>query len=227
MKLVVLTGGIACGKSTVSDIFRHKHNFCIIDLDKITHDLQKKGNVCYKILVKSFGEEILDKETREIDRRVLGSIIFSNEEKRRLLNKIMHPKIFKSMIYSIFINWIKNKKVIVLDIPLFFETKMPRFCFNEIITVCTDPDIQKKRLMQRNSLSEKDADERISKNIPLSIKKSLSTFVIENNDSMEHLTTQVDEIAVNLKKKRLVQYPGPIGVIIFGILVFVLIFMYR
>lgn len=192
MSLVIgLTGGIASGKSTVSNMLKEM-NITVIDADVEARLAVEKGEPAYQKIVAEFGDDIL-LDTEEIDRVKLGSIIFHNAEKRQLLNSIVHPEVRKRMNDQVEAARVRGEQVIVLDIPLLFESKLT-YMVEKTILVYVDRDIQLKRLMERNDLSMENAEARIKSQMPLSEKVALADAVINNNGSITETKKQVIEV---------------------------------
>ena len=189
MSLVIgLTGGIASGKSTVSTMFKEM-NIRVVDADVEARLAVMKGEAAYFQIIDTFGKDIL-LEDGEIDRQELGSIIFHQEEKRKLLNEIVHPKVRKRMMEQVEEAQQTGGEVIVLDIPLLFESKLT-YMVEKTILVYVDYDIQLERLMKRNSLSIDEAKARIQSQMPLNEKMKLADAVINNNGSIEETKKQL------------------------------------
>ncbi|MEH6993032.1 dephospho-CoA kinase [Neobacillus drentensis] len=192
MSLVIgLTGGIASGKSTVSNMLKEMA-ITVIDADVEARLAVEKGEPAYQKIIAEFGDDIL-LDTEEIDRVKLGSIIFHNAEKRQLLNGIVHPEVRKRMNNQVEAAKVRGEQVIVLDIPLLFESKLTHMV-EKTILVYVDRDIQLNRLMERNDLSLEDAEARISSQMPLSDKVALADAVINNNGSITESKKQLIEI---------------------------------
>ncbi|HLO10948.1 MAG TPA: dephospho-CoA kinase [Pseudoneobacillus sp.] len=192
MALIIgLTGGIASGKSTVSRMLVEM-NIPVIDADIEARRVVEKGEKAYKKIIETFGLEIIT-ETGEIDRVKLGSIVFHDENKRMELNAIVHPAVRERM------NAEKEKKVlagepiIVLDIPLLFESNLSHMV-EKTILVYVDNEIQLERLMSRNQLSLNEANARIKSQMPLKDKLQLADEVINNNGTIENTKIQLIEI---------------------------------
>ncbi|AZU63582.1 dephospho-CoA kinase [Neobacillus mesonae] len=189
MTLIVgLTGGIASGKSTVSNMLKEM-KITVIDADVEARLAVQNGEPAYIKIVAEFGREIL-LPNGEIDRPKLGSIIFHQEEKRQLLNQIVHPEVRRQMNEKIDQAKNANEEVIVLDIPLLFESKLT-FMVEKTILVYVDEETQLKRLMERNNLSPADAKARIDSQMPLSEKVSLADAIIDNNGTIEETKNQL------------------------------------
>lgn len=191
--VIGLTGGIGTGKSTVSQILKDK-GFPVIDLDVISHEVIEFPSVIEKI-IQSFGREVLvdDKSgNRSISREKLGKIIFADKEKRFVLNSIMHPEVLKVMHKKILEYKSKKYKIIFVEIQLLFEVQWEKE-FDYILLVGAENDIQVKRVLERDSRSEKEAWNIINSQMPLDIKREKSDFVIENNGNIDDLNRKVDK----------------------------------
>ena len=168
MSLVIgLTGGIASGKSTVSNMLKEM-DIAVIDADVEARLAVEKGEPAYQKIVAEFGDEIV-LPNGEIDRQKLGSIIFHNTEKRQLLNSIVHPEVRKRMNDQVDAAKSRGEKVIVLDIPLLFESKLTSIV-EKTILVFVDRGVQLQRLMERNDLSFEEAEARVNSQMPLGKK---------------------------------------------------------
>ncbi|PFP27777.1 dephospho-CoA kinase [Bacillus sp. AFS073361] len=192
MSLVIgLTGGIASGKSTVSNFFKEM-NITVVDADIEARLAVMKGEAAYFKIIAEFGEDILLADG-EIDRPKLGSIIFHQVEKRQLLNDIVHPEVRRRMKDQVETAKKNGEEVVVLDIPLLFESKLT-YMVDKTLLVFVDNETQLKRLMARNNLSVMDAEARIHSQMPLSDKLRLADAVINNNGSVEDTKKQLLEI---------------------------------
>ncbi|QCJ43702.1 dephospho-CoA kinase [Bacillus sp. S3] len=197
MTLVIgLTGGIASGKSTVSNMFKEM-DITVIDADVEARLAVEKGEPAYYKIIAAFGREIL-KEDGEIDRPILGSIIFHHAEKRQLLNEMTHPEVRKRMMEQVEKAKKNHEKVVVLDIPLLFESKLT-YLADKTILVYVDNEIQLHRLMARNHFTLDEAEARIRSQMPLSEKVALADAVIYNNGSITETKKQLMEVLINWK----------------------------
>lgn len=182
-----LTGGIASGKSTVANMLK-EWNIPVIDADTIAREVVNVGEEAYVRIVETFGEDILQ-ENGEIDRAKLGALIFHDEEKRKQLNAIVHPAVRKKMLEERD-DILKDKPVVVLDIPLLFESNLTHFV-DKIIVVYVDDAIQLERLMKRNGFSQEEALARIRSQMPLNEKKAYADAVIDNNGTIDQTRQQL------------------------------------
>lgn len=195
MSIVIgLTGGIASGKSTVSNLLKEM-NIPVIDADVEARLAVEKGEPAYFKIVKEFGSDIL-MPNEQIDRQKLGSIIFHHNDKRQLLNEIVHPEVRNRMKKQIKEATELGKGIIVLDIPLLFESKLT-YMVDKTILVFVDKNVQLKRLMERNNLSREEAEARINSQMPLSEKFALADEVINNNGSINETKKQLMDILIN------------------------------
>ncbi|MFW0781057.1 dephospho-CoA kinase [Rossellomorea marisflavi] len=189
--IIGLTGGIASGKSTVSALLQEK-GYTIIDADLAARMVVEVGQPAYLAIVEAFGKGILQ-ENGQIDRAVLGAIIFNDQTKRNLLNGIVHPAV-RSMMLSHKDEAVENgKQTIIKDIPLLFESDLT-WMVDRTIVVTVEKDVQLSRLMKRNKMTEEEAASRISSQLPLREKVEKADAVIDNNGSVEDTLKQVEEL---------------------------------
>lgn len=192
MTLVVgLTGGIASGKSTVSNMLKEM-GITVIDADVESRLAVQYGEPAYKQIIDNFGEEIL-LPNGEIDRQKLGSIIFHDEQKRQLLNQIVHPEVRRRMNDKKDVALKNNEKIVILDIPLLFESKLSNMV-DRTLLVYVERTVQLTRLMERNHLSEEEAEARIQSQMPLAEKIKLADTIINNNGQLAETKRQLEEI---------------------------------
>jgi dephospho-CoA kinase len=194
--IIGLTGGIASGKSTASQILQAK-GIPVVDADKIAREVVEPGKEAYEKVVAFFGSEIL-REDKTINRPRLGEIIFNDKEKRSRLNEIVHPSIRAEMKRQA-IFYIENGfSLVVLDIPLLFESKLTHMV-EQTWLIYADPEVQLKRLMMRDGFSETQAISRINSQMPIDEKRELADVVIENNGSMAELEEKLSILINQLR----------------------------
>ena len=189
-KIIGITGGIASGKSTVTNFLRQR-GFQVVDADALVHQLQKPGGRLFKALVQHFGQEII-LENGELNRPLLASLIFSNTEEREW-SKQIQGEIIREELASLRDNLAQQESVFFMDIPLLFEQDYSSW-FDETWLVYVDRDVQLKRLMKRDQLSKELAEARLSAQWPLEEKKGLASQVIDNNGSQDQLLAQVNSL---------------------------------
>jgi dephospho-CoA kinase len=188
---VGLTGGIACGKSTVSEMFvrRGAH---LIDFDDLAHDVQKPGRAAWEKVVEYFGDSILLPD-KNIDRKKLAKIVFTDSDKLAALNQIVHPYVFLEWHGYLEKIGSKEKNAIFLAaVPLLFEIKRQHL-FDVTLLVIVSPEEQLKRLMVRNGLTREDAQKRIKSQMPIEQKVALADIVIDNQKTVAETETKVEE----------------------------------
>ncbi|CAH2302723.1 dephospho- kinase domain-containing isoform X2 [Pelobates cultripes] len=197
MFLVGLSGGIASGKSTVVLILR-KLGCAVIDADVLARQVVQQGTPAYNKIVYHFGKEVL-LDNGELDREKLGSIIFSDPEKRGLLNSITHSPIRKAMLKQILWYFFLGYRYVILDIPLLFESRNLIHYMKHTILVYCDPQTQTERLILRNGLSREDAMKRLASQLPIDSKVPLADLVINNSGDRDSTRQQVLQLHARLE----------------------------
>ncbi|XP_053309215.1 dephospho-CoA kinase domain-containing protein [Spea bombifrons] len=197
MFLVGLSGGIASGKSTVVNILREL-GCAIIDADVLARQVVQLGTPAYNQIVHHFGEQVLLKNG-ELDREKLGSIIFSDPEKRALLNSITHPPIRRAMLKQTLWYFVMGYRYVILDIPLLFESRhLTRYMKHTVLVYC-DPQTQVERLIRRSGLSREDVLKRLASQLPLDSKLPLADHVINNSGDRDSTRRQVLQLHARLE----------------------------
>ena len=195
--LMGLTGGIACGKSTVADMLA-QHGFEILDTDDVAHQCLERAGDCYEDVVDTFGEQILD-DAGTIDRQILGRIVFQDPAQRKTLEKIMHP-----VIGATWHTWGQNVRDRDVQgcvvIPLLFEGGAVEG-WDAIVCISAAPETVMARLTARG-LTREEACLRIESQLPLPEKERQSNYVIENNGSLSELETNVRNLINELVSSR-------------------------
>ncbi len=192
MTLIVgLTGGIATGKSTVTKMFQSV-DIPVIETDKIARELLKKGTEGYEEVVSSFSRSIL-LTNDEINRKKLATIVFGNPQRRNTLNEIVHPRVESIVRTEIQKHKELGTKIIVLDVPLLFETGFIDLV-DKTVVVYTTFKKQKERLMERERIDKEYAELKISSQIPLNRKVDLADYVIDNSTSILNTRKEFNEV---------------------------------
>lgn len=194
--IIGLTGSIASGKSTVSNMLS-KLGFPIIDADLIARIVVEKGSKTLESITESFGEEVIA-DDGSLHREKLGEIIFTNPSKRKQLNDIIHPAIRAEMLRQKEELIKEGHPTIVMDIPLLFESKLSHYV-DKVLVVTVTEEIQLARLMARNNYSLEEAKARIQSQLPLSIKEKGADAVIYNNGTIESTEEQLNKILLAWK----------------------------
>ncbi|MBU6129494.1 dephospho-CoA kinase [Staphylococcus aureus] len=181
-KVIGLTGGIASGKSTVSELLS-VFGFKVVDADKAAREAVKKGSKGLAQVREVFGDEAID-ENGEMNRRYMGDLVFNHPEKRLELNAIIHP-IVRDTMEEEKQEYLKQGYNVIMDIPLLFENELEN-TVDEVWVVYTSESIQMDRLMQRNNLSLEDAKARVYSQISIDKKSRMADHVIDNlGDKLE------------------------------------------
>jgi len=186
---IVLTGGIATGKSTVATIFKG-YGFEIIDADKIAHEML---DLHHKEIARLFGSEYVEEE--KVVRKKLGALIFANEKEKKRLEALLHPLIFEE-IEKQAIELDKNEAPYLVDIPLFFESN--RYPIEKSIVVYIPQEMQLERLMKRDNSTQEEAQNRIDAQLDIEEKKHRATYLIENKRDLESLKRVCDRVKVKI-----------------------------
>ncbi|MFS9022479.1 dephospho-CoA kinase [Streptococcus infantis] len=189
-KIIGITGGIASGKSTVTEFLRQK-GFQVVDADAVVHQLQKPGGQLYQVLVEHFGEKIL-LENGELNRPLLASLIFSNPEEQEW-SKRTQGEIIREELAALRNQFAQTEALFFMDIPLLFEQNYASW-FDETWLVYVNRDVQLERLMKRDQISKEAAESRLNSQWPLERKISLASHSLDNNGNQEQLIAQVVQL---------------------------------
>jgi len=196
MKIIGLTGGIATGKSTVSEMLRRR-GIPIIDADQIARDVVRPGRCAWKKIRKAFGDDILS-ANGEVDREKLAGIVFQDTQARMKLNHATHPHISRQILKQLIMYFLKGTPLVILDAPLLLESST-RKMVGSVVVVSTDPETQLKRLMARNGYTIEEATQRVQAQMPLKEKCEMADYVIDNSGSLtateQQLDTMLEEIS--------------------------------
>lgn len=189
-KIIGITGGIASGKSTVTEFLRQK-GFQVVDADAVVRQLQKPGRRLYQVLVVHFGEKIL-LENGELNRPLLASLIFSNPEEQEW-SKRTQGEIIREELAALRNQFAQTEALFFMDIPLLFEQDYASW-FDETWLVYVNRDVQLERLMKRDQISKEAAESRLNSQWPLERKISLASHSLDNNGNQEQLIAQVVQL---------------------------------
>ena len=189
-----LTGGIASGKTTITNYIRKHKNIPILDADNLSRELIKPNTYGYKKILEYFGNQIIDNNNnleKAINRTLLRKIIFNNSESKEWVEKLLHPLIKERMIEEC--SRYANNQTILLVIPLLFEAKFEDIC-TEIWLVKCPSKLQKKRLIKRDKISEKEAYEIINFQLSFEEKRKLSDIILDNSDDQNKWINKIKEL---------------------------------
>ena len=181
-KIIGLTGGIATGKSTVSELLT-AYGFKVVDADVASRKAVKKGSKGLDQIREKFGQEAID-DNGEMNRKYVGELVFNNPEQRIELNKIVHP-IVREIMEEEKNHYLNEGYNVIMDIPLLFENDL-QDTVDEVWVVYTSESIQIERLMERNDLSQEDAKARVYSQISIDKESRMADHVIDNlGDKLE------------------------------------------
>ncbi|OGR83218.1 MAG: dephospho-CoA kinase [Elusimicrobia bacterium RIFCSPLOWO2_01_FULL_54_10] len=183
-----LTGGIASGKSTVLEIFRRKGAH-VLDCDKMAREAVKKGKPALSKIRRKFGPKVIKKDG-SLNRPALAKLVFADFRKRKALEAIVHPQVKQEVFRRL--KKIKNG-VVIVDVPLLFEAGWQHY-FDKNIVVWAPRKAQIARLAGRNGLAGSQAADRIAAQMPLSKKKKLADFTVDNSEKKARAATQARHI---------------------------------
>src|SRR4029450_9305795 len=188
MLKVGLTGSIAVGKTHVCDVFREL-GCAVLDADRAARDVVEPGTKGLELVADAFGGSVL-RPDGTLDRAKLGSIVFADEEKRQLLNSIIHP-----LVFEVQDRWLKELEredpdgIAIVDAALMIESGGYRR-FGTLIVAWGEPELQLQRLMARDNLSRADAERRIASQMPQDEKKRHADFLIDTSKDYEDTARQ-------------------------------------
>ncbi|MDK3162311.1 dephospho-CoA kinase [Kamptonema cortianum] len=185
-----LTGGIACGKSTVADFFGKM--IPVVATDKIGHEMLLKGSPAHPDLLRAFGAGILDGEGH-VSREKLAGLVFQDDSKRKTLEGIVHPLIrleWKKRVHELQNRMSHSQSMVIVEIPLLFEANAEEE-FDRIVCVASSQQTQINRLMKTRGLVPEEAEKRIRSQMSVAEKMDRSDFVVWNEFHLSHLQRQV------------------------------------
>ncbi|UDI78060.1 dephospho-CoA kinase [Staphylococcus taiwanensis] len=191
-KVIGLTGGIATGKSTVSELLT-AFGFKVVDADIAARKAVEKGSKGLEQVKAQFGEEAITQDG-EMDRKYMGELVFNHPEKRLELNEIVHP-IVREIMESEKQMYLNEGYNVIMDIPLLFENDL-QDTVDEVWLVYTSESIQIDRLMERNDLSIEDAKARVYSQISIDKKSRMADHVIDNLGDKLELKQNLEKLLV-------------------------------
>lgn len=189
-KVIGLTGGIASGKSTVSELLS-AHGFKIVDADIASRQAVEKGTKGLERVKEAFGEQAID-ENGEMNRAYVGEVVFNQPEKRLELNEIVHP-IVREIMEKEKTQYLSEGYHVIMDIPLLFENNL-QDTVDEVWLVYTSESIQIDRLMERNNISMEEAKARVYSQISIDKKRRMADREIDNRDTKLELKQNLENL---------------------------------
>ena len=197
VRIIGITGGIASGKSTVTEFLRQQ-GYQVIDADQVVHELQEPGGRLYQALLSTFGSSILQEDGR-LDRPKLGAMIFGNpqllEQSSQIQNQIIREELAgrRDLLAE-------TEDIFFMDLPLLFELQYEDW-FDQIWLVDVTEETQLSRLMSRNALSQEEAEKRIAAQLSLREKRKRADVLIDNNGSLEATRQQIRDALQKLERR--------------------------
>ena len=197
VRIIGITGGIASGKSTVTEFLRQQ-GYQVIDADQVVHELQEPGGRLYQALLTAFGSAILQEDGR-LDRPKLGAMIFGNpellEQSSQIQNRIIREELAgrRGLLAE-------KEDIFFMDLPLLFELQYEDW-FDQIWLVDVTVETQLSRLMTRNALSQEEAEKRIATQLSLQEKRNRADVLIDNNGPLELTQEQLREALQKLERR--------------------------
>jgi len=191
---LALTGGIACGKSETGRIFSDE-GFAVLDTDTVAHELMRAGTPVFEQVVTRFGKSVVG-EDGELDRRMLGGLVFADSATRSILNSLVHPAVISAVE-----RWVDEQSgdAAVL-VPLLFEVGWLAG-WTSVVCVSANEPLVFQRLKERG-MSHEEARRRIEAQMPLAEKEEKSNFVIENNGSLDELRAETIKVLERVRQQR-------------------------
>jgi dephospho-CoA kinase len=204
-KTIALTGGIGTGKSTVSRLFAAL-GAVVVDADAIVHELQAPGTPLLAEIAAAFGPDVLD-ASGALDRKRLADLVFADPEQRQRLNALVHPRVGAEMARRTEAARASSAALVVMDIPLFFETRprdrtAARAGFDATVLVWAPRAAQVERTVTRDGCTREEAERRIAAQLPIDEKRALADHVIDNGGSLEETEAQVRRLFEQLAEAR-------------------------
>lgn len=192
--LVGITGSIACGKTFVTDYLKSK-GFDLVDADVLAHEVLNKGEKGYFKVIEHFKETILDSE-KNIDRKKLAEIIFSDSKEKKVLENIIHPEVIEKI--NEFMSQVDKKQIAFVSIPLLFEIHFERY-LDKTIVIYSKIDAQIERLMKRDNIDYNYAMKKINAQLSQEEKMKQADYIIDNSFTKEETIKNIDKVIESLR----------------------------
>jgi dephospho-CoA kinase len=195
MIVVGLTGGIGCGKTTVANLFASR-GVAIVDADQVARDVVLPESEGFAAVVQAFGPDVVAPDGT-LDRKKLGAVVFADENRRRELNQLLHPRIAAESAARLAAITAEGHGFALYDAALLVENGIHR-AMGALIVVTAQPEVQRARVMARDAITRAEVDARIAAQLPLAQKVAAATFVVDNSDGLERLRTRVADLYAEL-----------------------------
>ena len=192
MVVIGVTGGVGTGKSTVAGMFK-RLGAVVLDADAMAHQVMEPKRLAWREVVKTFGEGVLN-DDQTINRRRLASLVFSDEQSRRRLEAIIHPRVMREIRRRLHrLRGSRRIPAVVLDVPLLVEVGAQDLV-DALVVVTAPPGVQRERLKRQHGWADEDTRARMGAQWELSAKAALADHVVDNSDGVDATRTQVKRI---------------------------------
>ncbi len=192
MVVIGVTGSVGMGKSTVAGMFK-RLGAVVLDADEIAHQVMEPKRLAWRQIVAVFGEGVLN-EDQTVNRRRLAAIVFPDPERRKRLERIIHPQVLRAIRQQLHrLRRARRVRAVVLDIPLLVEVGAQELV-DALVVVTAPPEVQRERLTQKYGWSEEDINARVAAQWDLAAKAALADYVVDNSDGVDATRTQVKRI---------------------------------
>ena len=198
LRVIGLTGQTGAGKSTVSERFR-KHGFAVVNADLIARKVAEPSHPCLAEVFAAFGESVR-RPDGTLDRKALAAIVFHDKSQLERLNSIMYPHITAMVLAEFAEAERQGKTFALLDAPTLFESGEDALC-NAIVSVVAPREIRKQRIMERDGLTESEADARMDSQLSEEFFTEHSDLVIRNDGTIHDLTTAAENAVTQIEQR--------------------------
>lgn len=195
VSVIGLTGQSGAGKTTVSEFFE-KNGYEVINCDLVARQVTEKDTVCLAQIAHAFGSAVL-LEDGSLNRKALAAIVFSDKEKLQLLDDIIFPYITQKIVEIIDTLNLQGTAKILLDAPTLFESGADSLC-NKTVGVVADTHIRQQRIMERDGLTQQEAQDRMNSQLNEQYFKAHCDFVIENNNDLIQMEQALERLLPQL-----------------------------
>ena len=191
MIILGITGAVGAGKSTIMNRLKEQYGAYTIQADQVGHLLMKKGQICYDAILKQFGREILA-EDGEIDRKKLGSIVFSNRELLLKLNNIIHPAVKQYILDQVEEKRQEGCTLFVMEAALLLEEHYDAIC-DDLWYIYVNDEVRRARLKADRGYSDEKITEILENQLEDGIFRERCRYVVENNGDLDQTYEQMDK----------------------------------
>lgn len=197
MLLVCVTGGLGAGKSTLTEMLARR-GAVVVDADDLARRALDPGTTAFAQVCDLFGDDVVMADGH-LDRRAIAARVFTDETKRRALESILHPEVFRGLIETLERHK-ETRDVVVFDAPLTVETGFHREC-DVVVVVSASLDAQVARATRERDLTEEEARARIAAQLPMAEREAVADVVVRNDGSLEELDRQADALWEDLARR--------------------------